>query len=114
MTDTIMELCRAMGAGEDQRALLRPLTQAAQRLLLEELRPGVQPADCGPAFPVAVAMLAMDSLNGATGGDGVESFTAGEVTIRRSRGGGSLSQQAGRLMAPWLREKKFAFQGVNG
>ena len=115
MTDMIMELCRSMGATEDQRALLRPLIQAAQRSLTEQFRPGVQPADCGPAFPLAVAMLAMDGLNGVGGGDGVESFTAGEVTIRRgTRTGTDLSGRARQLMAPWLRGQKFGFQGVNG
>lgn len=114
MTDMIMELCRAMGAGEDQRALLRPLVQASQQLLRERLRPGTQPADCGTAFPLAAAMLAMEGLEQAEGGSQVESFTAGEVTIRRGKGGIPLSQQAERLMAPWLREHKFAFRGVTG
>ena len=114
MTDLIMDLCRSMGADDSQRALLRPLTQAAQHSLIENLRPGTELSDCGPAFPLAVAMLAMDALKEATGEKGVEAFTAGTLTIRRSGNQQSLSQQARRLMAPWLRDKNFMFRGVNG
>ena len=42
-------------------------------------------------------------------------FTAGEVTIRAERGGQtSRTAQALRLLAPWLKETGFAFQGVAG
>ena len=115
MTDMIMDLCRSMGAAEEQRALLYPLIQAAQTGLTRRLRPGQSPADCGSAFPLAAAMLAMDCLHQADGGSAVDSFTAGEVTIRRSGAAGTnLTRQAERLMAPWLRETEFAFRGVRG
>ena len=114
MTDMIMDLCRSMGAGEDQRTLLRPLIQAAEHNLTRRLRPGKHPSDCGSAFPLAVAMLAMDGLHQADGGSEVESFTAGEVTIRRGRKtGADLAGQAERLMAPWLADQ-FVFRGVKG
>lgn len=116
MTEEIMALCRAMGAGEDQEALLRPLVQAEEQYWTARLRRGVKPENCGAAFPLAAAMTAMEGLEGAAGMDRVAAFTAGEVSIRTSeRGkGNSLTAQAERLLAPWLGEAGFAFLGVRG
>lgn len=121
MTGEIMALCRAMGAAEDQEELLLPLIQAVRGQLADRLRDGACPEDCGPAFPLATAMTAMDRLSGMTGGGGgsdVTSFTAGELTIRKEAGSGragkNLSAQADRLLAPWLRDDGFVFQGVEG
>ena len=116
MEEEILELCRAMGAGADQEALLRPLIRAVTDALTGRLRTGITPEDCGSAFPLAAAMVAMDGLNYACGGGGVTSFTAGEVSIRTESGFAkdSRTAQAERLMAPWLGETGFAFQGVRG
>jgi len=116
MTEEILSLCRAMGAGQDQEALLLPLIQAARARLEGRLRPGTAPEDCGGAFPLAVAMTAMDGLDQCAGEGRVTSFTAGEVSIRtgNARAGGSLAAQAERMLAPWLGETGFAFQGVRG
>ena len=69
----------------------------------------------------AAAMVVMDRLSGVTGGGGageVTSFTAGDLTIRKETGSGgtdrSLSAQAEGLLAPWLRDAGFVFQGVEG
>ena len=108
-----MALCKAMGAGKEQEDLLLPLVQTAQQALAARLRAGVEPEDC-PAFAVAAALAAMEGLEEAEGG-GVTAFTAGEVTIRAERGGQtSRTAQALRLLAPWLKETGFAFQGVAG
>ena len=117
MTEEIIALCRAMGASEDQEELLLPLVQAVCGQLAARLKEGTAPEDCGPAFPLAAAMTAMDQLSGMTGGgDGVTSFTAGDLTIRRGSGirSGTLSAQAERLLAPWLAGSGFVFQGVEG
>ena len=120
MIQEIMALCGAMGAGEDQEELLLPLVQAVERQLAERLREGTAPEDCGPAFPLAAAMTAMDRLAVVTGGGGggVTSFTAGDLTIRQEAGSGgqagSLTEQANRLLAPWLADRGFCFQGVSG
>lgn len=118
MTEEILALCRAMGAGEDREELLLPLVQAAETALAGRLKRGVTAADCGGAFPLAAAMIAMDGWNAATGADRVTAFTAGEVSIATagtgSAAGSSLTDQAGRLMAPWLGETGFAFKGVPG
>ena len=117
MTEEIMVLCRAMGAAEDEEELLLPLIQAVTSALEGRLKTGVTPADCGAAFPLAAAMVAMDGLDRASGSSRVASFTAGDVSIRTSEGGGqsqSRTAQAERLMAPWLGETGFAFRGVAG
>ena len=119
MTGEIMALCRAMGAAEDQEELLLPLIQSVRRQLAGRLKEGLLPEDCGPAFPLAAAMTAMDQLSGMTGGGGnAVSFTAGDLTIRQEAGGGggnrALSAQADRLLAPWLGDNGFVFYGVEG
>lgn len=114
MTEEILALCGAMGAGESQQALLQPIIQAVQAGLEQRLKENTSPEDCGTAFPLAAAMLAMDALNKAAGSGGVESFTAGAVSIRTRVGGEDLSALAERLLAPWLGETGFAFRGVAG
>lgn len=114
MNQEILALCRSLGVGEGEEELLLPLIQAAVGELTGRLKAGTAPGDCGSAFPLAAAMLAADALEGATGGRRVDSFTAGEVSVRMSGGGRGLRAQAERLMEPWLRERGFAFQGVRG
>lgn len=115
MTAEILALCRAMGAGADREELLLPLVQAAQRELVAWLRPGVSPRDCGPAFPLAAAMVAMEGLEHSLEGGQALSFTAGDLSIRTAGGAdASRSAQARRLLAPWLGETGFAFRGVRG
>ena len=106
-----------MGAGQDQEELLLPLVQAVSEQLARRLREGTAPEDCGHAFPLAAAMTVMDRLSGMGGGSAGEltSFTAGELTIHRQAGSGrSLSGQAEGLLAPWLGDTGFVFQGVDG
>lgn len=116
MEEEILELCRAMGAGTDQEELLLPLIRAVTDALTGRLRSGVTPEACGSAFPLAVAMIAMDGLDRATGGGRVTSFTAGEVSIKTGEETvrDTRTTQAERLMAPWLGETGFAFRGVRG
>ncbi len=118
MAERILALCRAMGASEDQEELLLPLIQAAQERFAARLRLGVAPEDCGPAFPLACALAAMEGLEASTGSSQeVSSFTAGDLTIHRETGGKSkavLSGQAEKWLAPWLADAGFHFQGVRG
>lgn len=116
MTQQIMELCRAMGAGKDQEELLLPLVQTVQENLRNQLRDGVSPENCGQAFPMAVAALAMEALEqvGETGGT-VTSFTAGDLMIQRRPGAAvRRSMLAERWLSPWLKDGGFVFQGVCG
>lgn len=122
MSEEILALCGAMGASADQEELLLPLVQAVEAQLAGRLKEGVKPEDCGTAFPLAAAMVVMDRLSGMTGGVGsgeVTSFTAGDLTIRKESGNGGqsgkgLSAQAEGLLAPWLGDTGFVFQGVEG
>ena len=119
MIQEIMDLCRSMGAGEDQEELLLPLVQAAQARLAGRLRSGVSPEDCGPAFLLAAALTAVEELEEAAGDDrSVSSFTAGDLTIHRetgsSRGAGRRGHLAWELLSPWLGETGFCFRGVRG
>ena len=49
------------------------------------------------------------------GGEDVESFTAGAVTIRQGDGAArrrALRMQAKQVMKPWLKDECFLFRGV--
>ena len=110
MTEQITALARAMGA-EGTEELLTALCRAAEDSLRSRLRAGVAPADCGTAFPVACALLALAALDA---GGSVSSFTAGNVTIRRSGQAGQRQREAMALMGPYLTPSGFHFQGVPG
>ena len=117
MNEEILALCRAMGAEAEQDELLIPLIQAVTSALEGRLKAGVTAEDCGTAFSLAVAMVAMDGLERTTGSGPVTSFTAGDVSIRTAEGTSGTSSrtaQAERLMAPWLGSTGFAFKGVAG
>ena len=53
MTEQILALCRAMGAGREE--LLLPLVQAVEGLLAGRGKVGVSAAARGRGFPVAAA-----------------------------------------------------------
>ena len=111
----ILALCRAMGAEEEQEQLLRSLIRAVIPSLEGRLKPGCTRQQCGAAFPLAVAMMVMDGLSDAGGMGQVTSFSAGDVSIRRGGvDGTSRSQQAERLLAPWMESWGLAFKGVEG
>ena len=113
MTQRIIALCRAMGAGEGREELLLLLAQAVERDLAGRLKRGVRPEDCAGAFPLAGAMLVMDALESCGGGGDVTSFTAGELTIHTETGAGQVRRdKAMALLAPWLRDTGFIFRGV--
>lgn len=114
MLDQVVSLALTMGAGEENRALLEILCQAAMEELKGKLKTATEPQDCGSAFPVAAAWLALEGLEVAAGGT-VESFTAGDMTVRTGKtSAAGLRQQAMRLMGPYFGETEFAFQGVRG
>ena len=62
MVEKIMELCRAMGSGEEQDVLLLPLVEAAVVRLSARLKADVTPEDCGSAFLLAAAVEAMEDV----------------------------------------------------
>ncbi|MBQ8852147.1 MAG: hypothetical protein IJZ66_06905 [Oscillibacter sp.] len=116
MLQEIMDLVKAMGSGDWDESLVQRMCQVAQTQLTIRLRPGVTAEDCGGAFPIAAAWMALSTLYACGEADGVESFSAGDLTIRTSGGGRSqsLEDQARKLMAPYCKETAFAVQGVRG
>ena len=111
-----MELAQALGgAGQDEEAL-RTLCAAACQALDRRLKDGLTAEDCGGAYPLAAAWLAMDWLRGSQGMDGITALSAGDISIRREGGGdcGKLSEQAMEIMAPYLGGSEFVFRGVDG
>ena len=113
MTGQIKALVRVLGGEMDQEELLVMLCQAAEMELAGRLRPGLTPEDCESAFVPAAAWLVLAWLQ--AGEAGVSSFTAGDLTIHRTgQGMAELTAQAERLMAPYLADRGFSFQGVAG
>lgn len=120
MTEKIVELARALGRVEDaDLAALEVLCAAAEAELRGRLRPGVKAEDCAPAFVLAAAWTALAGLV-VSEPDGVERFSAGDVSIQERGGGDALERsaalriQAGQVMGPYLRDEGFAFRGVRG
>ncbi len=109
-----MELAMALGKRGESRELSLLCTAAVEELK-GLLKPGVTAQDCGEAFPLAAAWIALAGLESA--GDEVESLTAGDVTIRKREGEfrrKALRLQARQVMKPYLRDQGFSFRGVIG
>lgn len=116
MTQEVAALVRAMSGVDWDEGVLERLCRLAQKDLERQLRPGVAAQDCGGAFPVAAAWMALELLEKQGAGD-VESFSAGDLTVKMGETAGKgrcLGAQARRLMAPYCVEEGFAFQGVPG
>lgn len=120
LQETVLTLARAVsGAGEQDEVLLETLCRAAEAYWRGRLRQGVTAEDCGEAFPCAAAFTAAADL--AAGQDGgIESFTAGSVSVKGVGGESaawraeSLRRSAEERMAPFAEPGDFAFQGVRG
>ena len=116
MTEQVLELLLALGGTGQNEDVLRMLCQNACDMLDRRLRDGLTAEDCGEAYPLAAAWIAMDWMRGGQGMDGVTWLSAGDLTVRRESGGddGSLSQRAMEIMSPFLRDDGFVFRGVKG
>lgn len=120
MHNEILEYATLLSeAGEGREALLEALCQAAEAELTGKLREGLVPEDCGGAFPVAAAWLALAGLCAGQGAAGEPpSWSAGAVSVSGAAPAGerasTLRKQAFELMAPYLRDEGFWFQGVRG
>lgn len=120
MEERIMELARTVAGPQADEALLNILCGLAAERWRLRLRPGVTAEDCGDAFCCAAAYTAAADLAASRGGDGLESFTAGAVSVRlgtaaeRGEAGLALRRAAERLMAPYVEPGDFSFKGVPG
>jgi len=105
---------------EEEQPLLETLCHAAEAAWSARLKNGVSPEDCGEAFLCAAAFTAAADFAVSRNSEGVESFTAGELSIRRSGSAedrvqaDALRKTAERLMAPYAEPESFAFKGVRG
>lgn len=118
MQETILKYAKDIGtAGEGQEALLEALCLAAEAELTGRLREGLTPEDCGEAFPVAAAWLALAGLCVGQAGE-PSAWSAGAVSVSGAapaeKRADNLRRQAEELMAPYLRDEGFWFQGVRG
>lgn len=116
MTEQVLKLVQALcGPGQDE-AVLGTLCANACAALDRRLKDGLTAEDCGEAYPLAAAWLAMDWLRSAQGLDGITSLSAGDLSVRREgcSDGDKLSRKAMELMAPFLRDDGFSFRGVAG
>ena len=107
MKEEILKLVNALCQPGVDDAALDTLCAAACGRLDGMLADGVTPEDC--------AWLVMDYLKDSRGWDGVTSLSAGDMTVRREGGGsGRLEARAMALMAPYMKDRSFVFQGVRG
>lgn len=116
LTEEIVALAAELGHVETSETLTA-LCKATENELTGMLREGVTAADCGGAFPLAAAWMALAALQTTGDGHEVESFTAGAVSIKKRDGAqrsAALRLQAGQVMKPWLRDERFLFRGVKG
>ncbi len=108
----------AAGAGEEERPLLEMLCTAETDRWRQRLQADHTPESCGAAFWCAAALCAAADLAQSRGCDGVESFAAGEVSVRgtgaNSASADALRRTAERLMAPYVREESVVFRRVRG
>ena len=116
MMEQVMELVQALGGAGQDEDVLRMLCANACRTLDRRLRDGLTAEDCEGVYPLAAAWLAMDWLRCGQGLEGITSLSAGDISVRRdgASDGGKLSEQALGLMAPFLKDDGFVFQGVRG
>lgn len=117
MTEEIVAMAMALGQRtEEERELLTTLCQTAELELAQRLKAETRSEDCGIAFAAAAAWLALAAMETGSG-ERVESFTAGDLTIRgaeNTQRGREWRAQAERLMAPYLEDERFSFRGVRG
>ena len=116
MTEQVLELLQSLGGAGQDETVLRTLCRNACEVLDRRIKDGLTAEDCGDAYPLAAAWIALDWLRGGQGMDGVTYLSAGDLTVRREGGGddGSLSRRAMELMGPFLRDDGFVFRGVKG
>ena len=114
MFDEILALAMTLGHLETSEEL-SALCQGVESELTGLLREDVKKEDCAGAFALAGAWMALAALE--VGGDAVDKFSAGDVSVERGdrqARSAALRLQASQVMRPYLRDDFFAFRGVRG
>lgn len=118
MDEEILRLAQTISGGEESE-LLGLLCRSARLRWEACLRPGLAAEECGEAFLCAAAFTAAADLAAVQSGGGtVESFTAGEISVKTRETDASpasaLRETAELLMRPYTGEDGFCFKGVRG
>ncbi|MBQ3405393.1 MAG: hypothetical protein IJG63_08275 [Oscillospiraceae bacterium] len=119
IADEVYEIAASLTGSDSEH--LADLCSAALAELTGRLRAGVSQEDCREALVQAAALLTMSMHSAAAmGADGVESYSAGDVSVKRkssaelSAYARGLREQAEMIMAPYTDDRGFAFKGVRG
>lgn len=110
--DEIVSLAAEISGVQESDLLLMELCQAFHDSLERKLRDGVTVADCGKAFPLAVAALAAKARSEGLSGESVSAFSAGSISLSVSQDGDRFTSAAMGLMEPWLKDSGFGFRRV--
>lgn len=116
MKKAVLEFVRSLCRPETEEGVLDTLCEAACKRLNHMMAENIEPEDCAEAYVPAAAWLVMDWLRESRDWEGVTALSAGDMTVRREGAGhgGSLTRRALELMAPYLKDQGFVFQGVRG
>ena len=121
MTERIISLASGLvNPSETEVVMLEALCHAAENKWMNSLQNGVTLESCGEAFLCATAFSAAADFVVSRNSEGIESFTAGEISVKRDGSSAGASQAealrkaAARLMAPYAVMESFAFKGVQG
>lgn len=119
MVQEIFDFAVTIGQVQKEESdTLRRLCQVAHDELTAKLREGVTAQDCRATFVIAAAWIALAGLCISREDEGITSWSAGDVSVQKSRDRGNLPEvycaQAERLMAPYVKDNGFAFLGVKG
>lgn len=104
---------------DEDLELLIVLCQAAEAEAAVRLRDGVTPEDCGQAYVLGCAWLALAAMAANGMAAPPLKFTAGEVSIQEENSDGAqrasaLRLQAETVLGPYLQDSGFVFRGVEG
>ena len=97
-----------------QEALLRLLCSSAASSMEKRLRDGIRPEDCKADFVASASLYALAAMAETDEMAAVESFTAGDVTVRKGNSNAAsrcLRYQADLMISPYSKDR-FAFRGV--
>ena len=119
MTEDIIAMAQKLGRiADEDREVLTILCQTAEDEVSRRLREGLTPEDCGQAYVLGCAWMALAAMAANETGDTPLKFTAGEVSIQEDGDAVQRSQalrlQAETVLGPYLQDRGFVFRGVQG
>lgn len=107
-------LMMAGALDENRETLLMMLCRGANNSLASRLREELQMEECRADLVAAGSLYALAALAEIDAAGDIESFTAGDVTVKKGSGSAAancLRDQADLMIRPYIRDG-FAFRGV--